>query len=129
MRRLLGLILISSLALCGCKGGSKAESKEAIQKAVEAYIAQRQNLTLANMSLEVAEVKFEGETAAAEVKFRSKQSSSLVVTIHYKLKRQGDGWQVETSSPASGSSGSPHGTIPPSGAPPAHGETPLEPSH
>lgn len=129
MRRVLGLILIASLAWGSCKGSSKADSKEVVQKAVEAYIAQRQNLTLANMSLEVADVKFEGETAAAEVKFRSKQSSTLVVTIHYKLKRQGDGWQVETSAPASGSPGSPHGTIPPASAPPAHGETPLEPSH
>ena len=129
MRAVVVLFLVFILALAGCKSSQKAESKEAVQKAIEAYLEQRKNLMLANMNLEVAEVKFEGETAAAEVKFRSKQSSNLVVNVHYKLKRSGDGWRVESSIPAGGTGGSPHGEVTPSAPAPAHGEMPLESSH
>lgn len=129
MRWILAIILIFSLVSGGCKGASKVETKEAVQKAVEAYLQQRQKLTLANMNLEVSDVKFEGETASAEVKFRSKQSTDLVVSVHYKLKKSGEGWQVETSTPGAGMGGSPHGELPSSNPPPGHGTTPLESSH
>lgn len=129
MRWVPALIMLFSLVSGGCGSTSNIETKEAVQKAVEAYLQQRPNLALANMSLEVAEVKFEGETATAEVKFRSKQSSALVVSVHYKLKKSGDGWQVETSTPGAGAGGNPHGTVPSSNLPPGHGATPLESSH
>jgi hypothetical protein len=129
MRAILVIYFISSFALAGCSGSKQAESKEAVQKAIEAYLAQRQNLMLANMNLEIAEVKFEGETATAEVMFRSKQNSSLAVNVHYNLKRRGDTWEVESTTPATGPGGSPHGgvTSPATGSP--HGDTPLESSH
>jgi hypothetical protein len=129
MRTLVVFCFISSLTLAGCSSSRQLESKEAVQKAIEAYLAQRQNLTLSNMNMEVAEVKFEGETATAEVKFQSKQNSSLAVNVHYKLKRRGDKWEVESTTPAAGSGGSPHGgiTSPAPGSP--HGATPLESSH
>ena len=129
MRALLVLCFISSLALAGCSGSKQVESKEAVQKAIEAYLAQRQNLMLANMNMEVAEVKFEGETATADVKFRSKQNSSLAVNVHYKLKRRGDKWEVESTTPTTGQGGSPHGGVTPSATGSPHGDTPLESSH
>ena len=129
MRALLVFFFIASLALSGCSGSKRVQSKETVQKAIEAYLAQRQNLMLANMNLEIAEVKFEGETATAEVMFRSKQNSSLAVNVHYKLKRRGDTWEVESTTPATGPGASPHGgvTTPVPGSP--HGDAPLESSH
>ena len=129
MRAVLVLLLVPFLALAGCGSSQKAKSKEAVQKAIEAYLEQRHNLMLANMDFEVAEVKFDGETADAEVKFRSKQSSNFAVSVHYKLKRQGEGWQVESSTPAGGTGSSPHGGVAPSAPAPAHEEMPLESSH
>ena len=127
VRVVLALALLISAAGCGNPG--KLQSKEAVQKAIESYLAQRQNLVLANMNLEVAAVKFAGETAEAEVKFRSKQSANMVVGVHYKLKRAGDQWQVESSTPTSGMGVSPHGGSAPTA--PAHSpsETPLQSSH
>ncbi len=129
MRALLWLFMISIVIVAGCSGPSKPQSKEAVQKAVEPYHAQRENLMLANMNMEVAEVKFEGDTAEAEVRFRSKQSASLAVTVHYKLKRTAAGWQVESSTSAGGGATSPHGAMEPTAPTPAHGEAPLESSH
>ncbi|MCI0409895.1 MAG: hypothetical protein L0191_15265 [Acidobacteria bacterium] len=129
MRAFSWLFMISVVMVAGCGGTSKTQSKEAVQKAIEAYLAQRQNLMLANMNMEVAEVRFEGDTAEAVVRFRSKQSASLAVSVHYKLKRTPGGWQVESSTSAGGTGNSPlHGMTPTSPAP-AHGTAPLESSH
>ena len=129
MRALLVFFFIASLVLSGCSGSKRVESKEAVQKAIEAYLAQRQNLMLANMNLEIAEVKFEGDTATADVKFRSKQNSSLAVNVHYKLKRRGDTWEVESTTPATGPGGTPHSGVTSSAPESPHGNTPLESSH
>ena len=113
----------------GCSSSSKTDSREAVQKAIESYLGQQQNLMLANMDMEVAEVKFEGQTAEAEVKFRSKQSSNLAVSVRYKLKQTQDGWQVESGTSAGGTGSNPHSSIAPASPEPAHGETPPESSH
>jgi hypothetical protein len=128
MRVLSALLSALVILAAGCSNSGKVQSKEAVQKAIETYLAQRQNLMLANMNLEVEDVKFAGDTAEAEVKFRSKQSADLVVGVHYKLKLDGDRWQVESSNPSGGMGGSPHGGAP--AAPPhAPAETPLQSSH
>ena len=122
---LAGLILVMS----GCKKGGDTDAKAAIQAAIEAYLKQRQNLMLANMTLEVQDVKVTGDTAQAEAKFRSKESADLVVGVRYTLKRAGDGWQVESSSPTGGMGTSPHGGAGASAPAPAPAETPLKSSH
>ena len=129
MRWFLLLLLISVMVCGGCKKAPDAESKESVKKAIDAYLAQRQNLALGNMSMEVVDVKFEGDTATAEVKFTSKQSSNLAVTVHYKLQRRDNEWHVESTVPARGAGGNPHGVTPSPGSPAAGGEPPLEPSH
>lgn len=78
---------------------------------------------LVNMTLEVQDVKFTGDTAQADIQFRSKQSPNLVVAVRYMLRRVGDRWQVESSAPVSGMGASPHGGTP------APTETPLKSSH
>ncbi len=123
------VVLIGFLALTGCNRSAKLESKEAVQKAIDAYLAQRQNLSLSNMSTELGEVKFEGDSATADVNFRSKQASGLAVSVRYKLKKNGDHWEVESSSPMAGPGGNPHGQTTTTPSPSPHGEMPLESSH
>lgn len=97
-----------ALLLSGCSKAEGPEPKAAIQTAIEAHLQQRQNVMLSNMTLEVEEVKLSGETAEAQVNFRSKQAPELVVGVRYTLRQTGDTWKVESSSPASGMGASPH---------------------
>ena len=124
--RFLSICLLGPLVFVGgCSRSGGLQSKAAAQAAIEAHLQQRQNLMLANMTLEVQEVKFTGDTAQADVQFRSKQSPNLVVGVRYILRRAGDRWQVESSAPLGGMGTPPHG-----GAPaPAPTETPLKSSH
>jgi len=102
---LAGIILLSS----ACSKGGGLQSKEAVRAAIEAYLRQRPNVVLGNMTLEVDEVTFRGEIAEAQAKFRSKQSPDLIVGVRYELRRTGSQWQVTSSSPISGMGMSPHG--------------------
>ena len=126
--RFLSICLLGLLVLVGgCSKTGGLQSKAAVQTAIEAHLQQRPNLMLANMTLEVQEVKFSGDTAQADVQFRSKQSPNLVVGVRYMLRRAGDRWQVESSAPIGGMGTPPHGGAP---APtPAPAETPLKSSH
>jgi hypothetical protein len=55
-----------------------------------------------NMDLEVEEVKFNGETAEAYVRFQSPNVTGLVIRQRYILQKAGDHWQVESRQPANG---------------------------
>lgn len=119
----LGLVLSS----CGRMGG--LESKGAVQAAIEAHLKQRPNVVLANMTLEVQDVKFSADRAEAEVKFRSKQSPELAVSVHYVLRKAGDHWEVESSSSTSRMGATPHGGAEPSAPSTAPSEETLQRSH
>ena len=123
MRSVLACLLGLGIVLTGCNRSKGLESKEAVQAAIEAHLAQRQNLMLANMTVEVQDVKFKGDTAEAQVNFRSKQASDLVVGVRYLLRRSGGTWKVESSSPTSGMGGAAHGGM---GASP-HGQSEAMP--
>jgi hypothetical protein len=114
--------------LSGCSKADGPESKAAIQAAIEAHLQQRQNVMLTNMTLEVQDVKFSGETAEAQVNFRSKQAADLVVGVRYVLRRSGDTWKVESTSPTSGMGASPHGDMGASPDGEGSGATPAPPA-
>jgi hypothetical protein len=125
---LIGILAVASLALTCSK--RETASKAEIREAIEAHLKQRPNLMMANMDLELQEVKFSGDTADARVQFRSKQSPSLVVGVSYKLRRVDGRWKVESTSSTSGMGGSPHsGGMPAPSPAPAPAETPLQSSH
>jgi hypothetical protein len=115
MRSLLvGLAIVASLV--GACGGRKLESKSAVQAAIEGHLKQRSNVLMTNMTLQVEDVKFEGDKAEAHVTYRSKQTPELSVRIRYLLRRAGDHWEVESSSPVGGMGANPHGAAGPRGA-------------
>lgn len=124
MRFVLASLLGLGVVLTGCSTSKGPETKEAVRAAIEAHLAQRKNVVLSNMTLEVQDVKFTGDTAEAQVNFRSKQASDLVVGVHYLLRRSGDTWKVESSSPTSGMGGATHGGT---GTSP-HGESEVMPA-
>ncbi len=116
MRAGLFCLLGVALVLGGCNKFRGGQSKAAIQEAIEKHLQKQSNVLLNNMSVEVGDVKYEGDRANADVKFRSKQSPDLAVPRQYVLRRVGDQWQVESSS-SPGGMGAPHG-----------GATPAQPT-
>jgi hypothetical protein len=127
MRSLLACTMGVWLIFSGCGKSPGGQSKEAIKAAIEQHLQQRSNVVYNNMTLEIQNVKFEGDRAEADVRFQSKQSPQAAVNVHYTLKKVGDRWQVESSSSGAGmgghgTGGSPHGGAPSSGPEP-------EPSH
>ena len=117
MRTLLACTVGAVLIFGGCSKSRTDQSKEAIKAAVEQHLQQRSNVVYNNMTLEVQDVKFNGDHAEANVRFQSKQSPQAAVNVHYTLKKIGDRWQVESSSSAGGMGthgmgGAPQGTAP-----------------
>ena len=110
---------VISVAAMGCH---RLDSKRAVQAAIEEHLKQRPGLVMENMTMEVEEVKFSGETAEARVKFQSKQAPRSLVEVRYTLRRADGRWEVESSSPVgamdsphsgpSGASSAPPGTAP-----------------
>lgn len=126
---LIGILAVACLTVMCTK--RQAASKAEVREAIEAHLKQRPNLMMANMDLEIQEVKFSGDTADAQVQFRSKQSPNLVVGVRYKLRRVDGHWKVESTSSTSGMGGSPHGGggMPTPSPAPAPTETPLQSNH
>ncbi len=126
MRLLLAAGVGLALVLSGC---SKAvQSNAPIQAAIERHLQKQQNIAFSNMTMEVQNVKYAGDKADAEVKFRSKQAPDLAVSVHYVLQRSGDTWEVVSSSSSGGMGGNPHGGGLPAPAP-AQPRPQPQPSH
>ncbi len=124
-------VCLLSLAVAGATGCGKIggiESKGAVQSAIEAHLKQRPNILLANMTLEVQDVKFRGDRADAEVIYHSKESPELAVRVRYVLRRAGDHWEVESNSPAGGGGSTPHSSAGPT-SPPSSEVTAPQSSH
>ena len=119
MRRLVaGIVGVSVVAAVAC---DRFKSRSAVREAIEEHLRQRPGLVIENMSMDVEDVKFSGQMAEARVKFQSKQLPQSFVEVRYTLRRSGDHWEVESSSPMS--MGSPHGSMAPAPA----GSAPAEP--
>jgi uncharacterized protein YhdP len=110
MRAVVMSLLVLGLAgSAACNRLSGVHSKTAVQEAIEEHLKQQPNVVFQNMTVEVGDVAFSGDTAEAQVKFRSKQAPNLAVGVQYKLRRSGNGWKVESTSTASMLGTTPHG--------------------
>jgi hypothetical protein len=105
----MSLIVLGLTGLTACHRLSGIHSKAAVQEAVEEHLKQQPNVFFQNMAVEVGDVTFSGDTAVAQVRFRSKQAPNLAVGVQYKLRRAGNGWQVESASSIAMPGTTPHG--------------------
>jgi len=127
-----GLLLAASF---GCNFFRAVRSKRAVEDAIQAHLKQNARLNFSNFTTTVEEVKFDGHTAQARVKFQSKESADLTVEVGYGLRFEGGQWQVTSSAPLSGqgmSAQSPHdtpATTPPGTQPSTPAVPAPEPSH
>lgn len=76
----------------------------AIRPAIKNHVRNLPEGVFDNMDLEVDEVTFCGETAAAIVRFKSSNVTGLVIRQCYHLRKSGDHWEVESRQPSKGAS-------------------------
>ena len=107
----MSLLVLGLAGLAACHRLSGIHSKAAVQEAIEEHLKQQPNVFFQNMTVEVGDVTFSGDTAVAQVRFRSKQAPNLAVGIVYRLRKDGDRWRVESTATASMPGTSPHGSI------------------
>jgi hypothetical protein len=107
----------ATLLLNGCNRAP--ESKEAVRSAVMDHLAKNTGLDVSSMTVDVGNVKFDGNQAMAVVSFRPKASPDAGMTMNYTLERKGNKWVV-AKRPEGGGHGA--GTQP--SPPPPGGELP-----
>ncbi len=105
----ISLLVLGLAGSAACNRLSGVHSKAAVQEAIEEHLKQQPNVVFQNMTVEVGEVAFSGDTAEAQVKFRTKQAPNMAVGVQYKLRRSGNGWKVESTSTTSMAGTTPHG--------------------
>ena len=126
----ISLVVLSVAALAACHKLSGIDSKAAVQQAIEEHLKQQPNVFFQNMSVELGDVTFSGDTAIAQVKFRSKQAPSMAVGIVYRMRKTGEKWRVESTATASMPGTAPHGsTAAPMSSPSANPGVGPQPSH
>jgi len=106
----MSLAVLSLVAPTACHKLVGIDSQAAIQEAIEEHLKQQPNVFFQNMTVELGDVTFSGDTALAQVKFRSKQAPNLAVGMVYRLRKTGDKWRVESTATASMPGTSPHAT-------------------
>jgi hypothetical protein len=114
------LALISS----GCRRFT-GRSRSAVRTAIEQHLRDQPGLQMQNMTMEVKDVRFSGDTADAQVRFVSKESPGAFVVIRYQLRRDNGQWQVQSTSRME-TGGSPHGQTGGGPVPNPHGRSPVE---
>ena len=104
---------LAILALAGLPACNRGDhSKAAVREAIERHLKQQPNLAFQKMTLEFGVVTFNGDTAQVPVKFRSREAPSFAVGVLYRLRKEGNGWQVESTLTATMPGTSPHGNTP-----------------
>jgi hypothetical protein len=126
----ISLTVLSVAGSAACHKLSGIDSKAAVQQAIEEHLKQQPNVFFQNMSVELGDVTFSGDTAIAQVKFRSKQAPSMAVGIVYRMRKTGEKWRVESTATASMPGTTPHGnTAAPMSSPSSNPGVGPQPSH
>jgi hypothetical protein len=116
------LLVLLTLVAAGC--GSSASSDTLVRDAILHYLAGRTDLNMGKMNVQVDSLKYEGDTASAEVTISSRDDAQASMQMTYQLRRAGGGWEVV---PPTGSTSDAHGGMAPPIVPQAAGE--LPPGH
>jgi len=98
----------------------------AVQKAIQDHLAERSDLAMDKMVMEVQQVQVDGDKAQAEVVFRVTSDPNSRMAYHYDLSREGGTWKVDSGRPGGAESSHPQAGEPMAGEPesPAPSELP-----
>lgn len=120
------LIIFSlGIFLAGCSQSS-SDPNAAIQKAIEDHLANRSDLSIGNMVMEMKDVRIDGDHAQADVLFRTTSNPPAQMAYTYLLLQTDGKWEIETAQPSGADSSHPTPENPgvesetlPEGQPPA----------
>ena len=121
MKKTVSYVLIGALLILAgaCSKANQADrDRQAVRAALQKHLAERGNLNMAAMDMDVKQVTVSGNRADAQVEFRAKQGGPSM-QMAYALERQGDAWVVRGGRPLGGEMSHPptDGATPPAGAP------------
>ena len=89
------------------------------------HLSKNTGLDMNSMTVEIKNVRYEGNTAKAEVAFKPKASPDAGMSMNYTLERRGNQWVVAGRADSTGAA---HGGGTPQ-TPPAQGGGDLPPGH
>lgn len=133
LRKILMFAAIVVLAACTAPQKKSEDLNLLAREAVETYLTGAKGIELKNVTVEIANLKKEGETVLCEVNVALKENPQQKFTYKYTLKQEAGKWKVASSEPVGGShAGKPMGQGMPEGHPPvgdgeqaAPGQMPL----
>lgn len=110
-------VLFALLLTFSCK--KDINNKDAVKAAVMKRLSAVSGLNMGGMDIDLSSVSFQGDTAEAQVAFKAKGTNDSLMTMSYKLERQGEEWVVKSSSGGFGSGGGAGtgGALPPGHSP------------
>ncbi len=127
MRTQLLVLVLTAFTVVGCARETPTPTQSprdgqeaAIEAAVRNYLAGRSDLALDNMQIEFKQITVQGDTAEADVVFRTK-SGEGEMPVKYQLTREEGTWVVERKRREASS-----GPMPP-GHPPIRSQVPEGP--
>jgi hypothetical protein len=91
-RLVLVVCLLIALSPAACKKSDTAQQVE-IRTAIENYLKTRPGLAWDQMTMEFNRVEVRGDTAEADVTFKTKAGEGMM-GFHYSLRREGGKWTV-----------------------------------
>lgn len=121
----IGLLAASLLAALGCQRLMNQEA--AVQKAIQDHLADRSDLAMNKMTMEVQKVNVNGDTAQAEVVFSISGDPQSRMSFHYDLHREGGRWLVDSGRPTGSQMPHPQMGQPGTGGPTPDGSGNAEP--
>jgi hypothetical protein len=123
VNRACSLIVAIPLLFAGCT--KNIQNKDAVLKGVLDHLAQRSDLQLASMKVEIASVTFRGNEAEALVSFQGKGQNANPMQMRYTLEQKGNQWIVTKKADSgnathagTGSDGTAAGSVLPPNHPP-----------
>ena len=120
-------IMVIGYVLASCGGQLGSGSNASIQQAIEEHVASRPGLASDQLVMEVLEIQISGDTAEAEVMFRSQADRAAMMAFHYQLRSEGNHWKVESGRPSQSGSAHPSpGISPEAGDSLPEGHPPIE---
>lgn len=108
MRYFLASVLSLAVVFGACSKARESGAEREVRAALDQHLQKKGNLSLNNMTVDIQNLKINGDTAEAQVRFQSNEKPDLAIAIRYVLRRAGDHWEVESSSPAGGMGADPH---------------------
>src|ERR1035441_2996797 len=121
MKQKTSALILTLLLLMGCS--SKANSNDAVRKALLDHLSTRPGLDMSKMDMDISKVAIDGDKAAVDVTFKVKGgAANQTMGMTYNMVRTDGVWKVQGTPMGHGAEGgaggaSPHGAGGPPMAP------------